>query len=47
MSCQDCKKQGRIKFNWMLIIGIELLATTIYGHVVLIQKLLGWLSQTF
>jgi hypothetical protein len=47
MSCQDCKKQGRIKFNLMLIIGIELLATTIYGHVVLIQKLVEWVSQTF
>lgn len=47
MSCQDCKKSGRIKFNWMLIIGIELFLTTVYGHIVLIEKLVEWVSQTF
>jgi hypothetical protein len=47
MSCQDCKKQGRIKLNWMLIVGIELLATTVYGHIVLIKQLIDWISRTF
>jgi hypothetical protein len=47
MACQDCKKQGRIKFNWMLFVGFELLATTIYGHIVLIKQLVQWVSQIF
>jgi len=47
MACEDCKKKGQFKFNLMFFIGIELLATAIYGHIVLISKVINWLSQTF
>jgi len=47
MACEDCKKQGQLKFNLMFFIGIELLGTAIYGHIVLISNVIDWLSQTF
>jgi len=47
MACQDCKKQGKIKFNLMFFIGIEIISTSVFGHIVLIGNFIDWLSQIF
>jgi hypothetical protein len=47
MSCQDCKKKGSVKINFMFILGIELALTAIYGHIVLIKEIVNWISRLY
>jgi hypothetical protein len=47
MACQDCKKSAKIKVNYMFFLGIELLLTSIYGHVLLIKEIYQWVSHLF
>ena len=39
MSCNQCKENAEIKLTWMFILSIEILITSIVGHVYLLDKL--------
>ena len=47
MACQDCKKKAQIKLNWMMVVGIEILITSIYGNYLAITKLISWVDSLF
>ena len=37
MGCQTCKEKGEGKINWMVVIDVEILIVSIYGHVKLFE----------
>jgi hypothetical protein len=37
MGCQTCKEKGESKINWMVVIAVEILIVSIYGHVKLFE----------
>jgi hypothetical protein len=39
MGCKTCKEKGESKINWMVILAVEILIVSIYGHVKLFQVL--------
>jgi hypothetical protein len=47
MACKDCKKRANFKINLMFVLGIELLITSIYGHVQLFKLIIDWVSPLF
>jgi hypothetical protein len=47
MACQDCKKKAQIKLNWMMVLGIELIITSLYGNYLVFTKLIYWVNSLF
>lgn len=45
--CGSCRKKGESKFNWMTLIGLEVVLVSIYGHVKLVNLLIDYLSRLF
>jgi hypothetical protein len=39
MGCQTCKEKGESKINWMVVLAVEILIMSIYGHVKLFEVL--------
>jgi hypothetical protein len=39
MGCKTCKEKGESKINWMVILAVEILIVSIYGHIKLFQVL--------
>jgi hypothetical protein len=39
MGCQTCKEKGESKINWMVILAVEVLIVSVYGHVKLFEVL--------
>jgi hypothetical protein len=37
MGCQTCKEKGESKINWMVVLAVEVLIVSIYGHVKLFE----------
>ena len=37
MGCQTCKEKGEGKINWMVVIAVDILIVSIYGHVKLFE----------
>lgn len=47
MGCEDCKKRAKIKINWMIFLGIEVLLTSLYGNYMLFKNLGTFLDSLF
>jgi hypothetical protein len=45
--CSSCKQNGKEKFGWMMVLGTYLFITSIYGNVILIDKLITYLKTLF
>ena len=46
-NCESCKKKGNTKFNLMLVFSSYIFITSIYGNVILIEKLINYLKVLF
>jgi len=47
MSCNSCNERSKIKFTWSIILSIEILITSVYGHIHLINKLMTFFRNFF
>ena len=47
MSCNECKERSEIKFSWMIILSIEILITSVLGHIYVINELIPVLKSFF
>jgi hypothetical protein len=45
--CNSCKKRADIKFTWMTILSVYVMGTSIYGSVVLFNKISEFISSLF
>lgn len=45
--CTSCKQGGKEKLGWMMVLGTYLFITSIYGNVILIDKLITYLKTLF
>jgi hypothetical protein len=39
MGCKTCKEKGEGKINWMVVLAVEVLIVSVYGHVKLFEVL--------
>jgi hypothetical protein len=39
MGCKTCKEKGESKINWMVVLAVEVLIVSVYGHVKLFEVL--------
>lgn len=45
--CLSCKAKGKKQFGWLMIFGLYIFATSTYGNVILIDKLITYLKTLF
>ena len=45
--CLSCKQKGKKQFGWMMIFGGYVFVTSIYGNVILFEKLITYLKGLF
>ena len=45
--CKSCKEKGQTKFNWLIVFSAYITITSIYGNVILINKLIDYLKVLF
>lgn len=46
-NCKSCKKSGKTKFGLMVGFSSYIFITSIYGNVILIEKLINYLKVLF
>lgn len=47
MSCSECQKKGQQKFSWMMVMSIEIVIVSVYGHVKLFELISDYLKNFF
>lgn len=47
MSCNSCNQKAEFKLRWSMILSLEILITSIYGHIYLFDKLIPLLKSFF
>lgn len=45
--CNTCKQRANIKFAWISILSVYVLGTSIYGSIILIDKVVEVISSLF
>lgn len=47
MGCETCKEKGKSRINWMIVFSAYITITSIYGNIILINKLIDYLKILF
>lgn len=45
--CKSCKDKGNFRFGMMAVLGGYIFLTSIYGNIILIEKLITYLKSVF
>jgi len=45
--CNTCKERANVKLTWMTILSIYVLATSVYGSIILFHKISDFISSLF
>lgn len=45
--CKTCKQRANIKFTWISILSVYVLGTSIYGSVIIFDKVVEFISSLF
>ncbi len=45
--CKTCKEKGNSRINWMIAFSAYVTITSIYGNIILINKLIDYLKGLF
>ena len=45
--CKSCKDKGKSRINWMIALSAYITITSIYGNIIIFNKLIDYLKVLF